>query len=235
MDLTDSYLRFVRSSILSRYQLFETRNAAALLGVTNPEHFLDVLDVLDEFVLYTRDLITAGGSESDLASRLNSAFRTRGWRESRVDTKITLRLQKFPFHEQGEVSGQVSETEVVNEGYKVDNFIGRVALDVEWNAKDGNLDRDLSAYRFLYDSGLIDAAVIITRTSQDLRDLAYRLGIEAGMPDDKAKRILGTTTTTNTMKLLPRIKRGDGGGCPLLVVAITSATWEGVTNKPCFD
>ena len=30
-------------------------------------------------------------------------------------------------------------TETVNEGYKVDNFRDRIALDVEWNAKDGNL------------------------------------------------------------------------------------------------
>ena len=109
----------------------------------------------------------------------------------------------------------------------VDNFLGRIALDVEWNAKDGNLDRDLAAYRFLYDSALIDGAVIITRTQGKLRELGRKLGRESGMTEKKAKRILGTTTTTNTDKLVPRITRGDAGGCPVLVVAICDRTWAG--------
>ena len=70
----------------------------------------------------------------------------------------------------------VRESEVVNEGYKVDNVKGRVALDVEWNAKDGNLDRDVGAYRALYDAGLIDGAVVLARTRDDLRELAQRPG-----------------------------------------------------------
>ena len=72
----------------------------------------------------------------------------------------------------GEHGVTVRESEVVNEGYKVDNVKGRVALDVEWNAKDGNLDRDVGAYRALYDAGLIDGAVVLTRTHDDLRELA---------------------------------------------------------------
>jgi hypothetical protein len=47
--------------------------------------------------------------------------------------------------------------EVYQEGYLVDNFKGRVALDVERNAKDGNLDRDLSAYRAWHEAGGIAA------------------------------------------------------------------------------
>ncbi|MCB4825330.1 hypothetical protein LHA35_26810, partial [Roseicella sp. GB24] len=43
----------------------------------------------------------------------------------------------------------------------VDNFKGRVVLDVEWNAKDGNLDRDLASYRSWYEAGVISAGVII--------------------------------------------------------------------------
>jgi hypothetical protein len=120
----------------------------------------------------------------------------------------------------------VDQSEVFNEGYKVDNVKGRIALDVEWNAKDGNLDRDIGAYRSLYDVGLIDGAVLITRTHEDLRQLAHRLAIEAGLSDDDARRRLGTTTTTNLGKLEPRMTRGDAGGCPLLAVAISPRCWS---------
>lgn len=103
----------------------------------------------------------------------------------------------------------------------------RVALDVEWNAKDGNLDRDMGAYRALYDAGIIDAAVIITRTQEDLRTLASRLAFEAGHSYADASRRLGTTTTTNLVKLEPRMTRGDTGGCPLLAAAISARCWKG--------
>jgi hypothetical protein len=227
VDLTTSYNQAFGPRVLSRYTFFETRNAAKILAATNPARCADVAAVLDAFALRTDDLVTAGRNESALAARLNTAFRQRGWRESRVDTVIRLSLVKNPYRPAGETTRATIETEVVNEGYLVDNFVDRVALDVEWNAKDGNLDRDLGAYRSLYDSGLIDAAVMITRTSDELRALGYRLGVEAGMTPANAKKILGTTTTTNTDKLVPRLQRGDGGGCPILVAAICEATWEG--------
>ncbi|WP_285031916.1 BglII/BstYI family type II restriction endonuclease [Mycolicibacterium sp. lyk4-40-TYG-92] len=225
MDLTDSYARVLPTHIRDRYEFIETRNAAAILAATNPQRFDELLTALDEFQLRTDDLVQPGGQETELAARLNTAFRNKGWREARVDTRIRLELRKMPHKPAGEVHPTLEDTEVFNEGYKVDNFVDRLALDVEWNAKDGNLDRDLSAYRALYDAALIDVAVIITRTQTDLRTLGYRLGIEAGMDDERARRILATTTTTNTEKLRPRMQRGDSGGCPLLAVAICARTW----------
>ena len=70
----------------------------------------------------------------------------------------------MPYRPAGETAVIVTSSLVSNEGYKVDNFKGRVALDLEWNAKDGNLDRDIGAYRALYDAGFIDVGVIVTRT-----------------------------------------------------------------------
>ncbi|BBX85913.1 BglII/BstYI family type II restriction endonuclease [Mycolicibacterium aubagnense] len=226
MDLTDSYTRVLPQHIRDRYEFIETRNAAAILAATNPQRFDELLSALHEFQLRTDDLVQPGGQETELAARLNTAFRNKGWREARVDTRIRLELRKMPHKPAGEAHPTLEDTEVFNEGYKVDNFVDRLALDVEWNAKDGNLDRDLSAYRALYDAALIDVAVIITRTQTDLRTLGYRLGIEAGMDDERARRILATTTTTNTEKLRPRMQRGDSGGCPLLAVAISARTWS---------
>jgi len=227
VDLTSSYADVFSARIQGRYRFFETRNASTILAATHPGRCAEIADVLDEFDLRTSDLVDAGRNESALAARLNAAFRRRGWRESRVDTTIRLVLVRHPYREAGETRKTSEITEVTNEGYLVDNVADRVALDVEWNAKDGNLDRDIGAYRSLYDSGLIDVAVMITRTSDDLRALAQRLGVASGMTPARAKTILGTTTTTNTAKLIPRLQRGDGGGCPILVAAICDATWEG--------
>ncbi len=122
----------------------------------------------------------------------------------------------MPYKAAGEKAPVVLGTEVDSEGYKVDNVKGKIALDVEWNAKDGNLDRDLAAYRALYDVGIITAGVIVTRHYQEIYDLSAKLGRDA----------FGTTTTTTIDKLEPRLTRGDSGGCPVLALAICSQTFE---------
>lgn len=226
MDLTHSYVGAVAESLLHRYEFIEVRNAAAVLAATNPIEFDEVTRVLEWFRLTTADLLTPGGQESALAARLNDRFRSLGWREARVDTLIRLQLKKLPYRPAGETHPVVVDTETANQGYLVDNFKGRIALDVEWNAKDGNLDRDIAAYRSLYDAGLIDGAVMVTRTQSDLRELARGLANDAGWTVAEGKKILGTTTTTNSEKLRPRMGRGDSAGCPLLAVLISARTWE---------
>ncbi|MCL2315542.1 MAG: restriction endonuclease [Actinomycetia bacterium] len=227
MDLTTSYRTAVPVDVLVRYEFVETRNAAGVLKTADPEAYTHVMEVLDKFDLIDDDLILAGGEESGLAKRMNRAFRSRGWREARVDTSITLDRRLMPFREAGETEPVVARSQAESKGYKVDNMRGRIALDLEWNAKDGNLDRDLAAYRALYDFGLIDSAVLITRTQDDLRLLGQRLRREAGMSEADAKKVLSTTTTTNMDKLRDRLKRGDAGGCPVLAVGICRCTWSG--------
>jgi hypothetical protein len=227
VDLTTSYESVLPVDIRDRYDFRETRNAAAVLAATDPAGFDDLVKVLRAFRLMTTDLTEPLNRESEIAARLNKSFRDLGWREARVDTKVLLSLRRMPHANAGEVAVVVADTEVANEGYKVDNMQRRVAIDVEWNAKDGNLDRDLAAYRALYEWALIDVAVIVTRTHHDLRSLATNLRLRAGMPPKDARKMLSTTTTTNMLKLEPRLSRGDGGGgCPTLAVAISARAWE---------
>jgi len=224
VDLTASYVDHFPDDLRARYDFVEVRNAAAVLQVTNPAAMADVSSVLERFALQPDDLLVAGGNESALAARLNQHFRELGWREGQVDTEITLLLRLLPYRPAGEVEARVVETTTKNPGYLVDNVRDRVALDVEWNAKDGNLDRDLGAYRALYDAGLIDGAIMITRTQDDLRTLGRTLALAAGWTAEAARRILNTTTTTNVEKLRPRLTRGAAGGCPVLGVLICSRT-----------
>src|SRR5258707_1925639 len=217
MDLTDSYLQMFPEDVLGRYDMREVRNASAVVANTNPTEFRELVTVLRYFALTKEDILRPGKNEGQIAKRLNRAFRDAGWREGRYGTKITSLLRWMRYKPSGEKRATVVETEVLNEGYKVDNVKGEVALDVEWNAKDGNLDRDVSAYRALYEAGIVAAGVVLTRTMSDLREL----GRELGRP-----RFLATTTTTNLGKLEPRLTRGDAGGCPLLAIAITARCYQ---------
>lgn len=232
MDLTYSYDRVLPDVVRSRYVVRETRQAAAILQATNPELFSEMVSALNEFEIVGNDLLTAGGQETQLARRFNGSFRGRGWREARVDTEIELRLRIMPYKPAGETDAKLITTPVSNKGYKVDNFKGRVALDLEWNAKDGNLDRDIGAYRALYDAGFIDVGVIVTRTQDELHAFATRLRLAAGMSEIDAKKMLATTTTTNLEKLVPRLTRGDAGGCPILAIAISSNAYENAPTPP---
>lgn len=251
MELTESFARIVPRDVLARYEWREVRNAAAVLEATNPDRWRDVIEVLESFSLEARDLLLPGGNEGTVPKKLNSAFRRLGWREARVDSLLETTLVVFPWSGAGEKKVErFTSTPTEYEGYKADWFLDRVAGDVEYNAKDGNLDRDFASYRSLYETGFIDGAVLITRTQDDLRALeqslvdefstadsasaAAALGTTSGMISTIARRLEGTsalrldtTTSTNLPKAEHRLRRGDGGGCPILVVAISEATWDG--------
>lgn len=212
MRLTESYTRVFPQSILDRYDFREVRDAAAILANTSPDEFEEIVEVLDAFWLTNDDFLVPGGRKGAVAVRLDEAFRQRGWREGRHDTTIVSELRLLPYRAAGEKEPEVVTNQVVSVGYQIDNVKAGVALDVEWNAKDGNLDRDIGAFRAFYDAGVISAGVILTRTTADLRALGQRLGRDP----------LGTTTTTNIEKLEPRMTRGDAGGCPVLAIAITA-------------
>jgi Restriction endonuclease BglII len=212
MDLTDSFQRVFPPAILDRYAIRETRDAAAVIQNTNPDEFKEIVEVLSAFTLTKEDILQPGGAKGLVATRLDGEFRELGWREGRYDRSIISKLRLMPYRKAGERKAQEHETEVRSEGYKVDNVKGKIALDVEWHAKDGNLDRDVGAYRALYEVGIIAAGVVVTRSYQEIRDLALKLGRDA----------FKTTTTTTLDKLEPRMTRGDAGGCPMLALGITS-------------
>src|SRR5699024_2308674 len=169
MELTSSYERVIPADVLKRFDFHEVRNAAAVLEAAHPELLESILRVLRGWHLTDSDIILQGGNKSTIAADLDRAFRWEGWREARVDTQMKLRLKLFPYREAGETKSELKETSSESVGYKVDNMRSGAALDVEWNGKDGNFGRDLSAYRVLYSEALIDVAVIITRLHEPLR------------------------------------------------------------------
>lgn len=215
-------------AIRARWSFLETSSAAAVLRAVCTEEWRDITEVLSEFSLDPVQWLKSGGNRGDIARRIDGLFSARGWREIRID----LSTQGILLSKVGDVVERLPPVE--QEGYLVDNFKGRVALDVEWNAKDGNLDRDLSAYRAWHEAGVISAAVLITQDRQALKALAERLwaDYQETLPEELRKAKLpidlATSTTTNLEKAALRVRRGVMGTCPLLVVAATQATWNGM-------
>jgi hypothetical protein len=108
-----------------------------------------------------------------------------------------------------------------------------VVLDVEWNAKDGNLDRDLASYRSWHEAGVISAGVLITKDRLSLLALArtlwsdHQLTLQESARTKKLPIDLETSNTTTFDKAQMRVRRGVMGTYPLLVVAASEKTWDG--------
>jgi len=219
-----------------RYDIIETRNAAAMFAASNLELLNEVAVVLDGFSLDVERIVRGGGSKHLISAELDEAFRVSGWREAKFRQRLTTELVLNPFRPAGEISKMTRTSESEYEGHQIDNVKGRVGLDVEWNPKDGNLDRDFSNFRNLYGAGVLDLGILIVRREEGMRRLwaetiarAKEMNNASFVSDAWAKRLektpadpLGTTTTSNFEKLVTRVKRGDGGGCPILAIAITT-------------
>lgn len=235
---TYTYRDVFPEDVRSKYTFMETGSAARIAESVCPAEAADIADVLKAFVLTSRLLLTKGGNRGPIPILLDGAFASRGWKEARVD--LYKRAFMFPGQNQPTVADDplgpraakhlVSET--YQQGYSVDNVKGRVALDVEWNPKDGNLDRDFSAYRAWHNEGLIDVAVLITRMHEETRaiaDRAWKDFVEAEPSFASWEQTVNyrTTTTANFEKARERVLRGDLGTCPILVVGIGEKTWDG--------
>ncbi|MGD9662323.1 MAG: BglII/BstYI family type II restriction endonuclease [Porticoccaceae bacterium] len=230
---TETYLNddILPASIRDRWELMETGSACAVLKAVCPNEWEEIKTVLDSFQLKAPEWLRAGGNRGDIAKIIDSMFEGQGWKETRID----IRTQGILINKDGSERERL-ET-VYQEGYLVDNFKGRVVVDVEWNAKDGNLDRDLSAYRSWHEAGVIVAAVMITQNRETLKALATRLwdDYQSTLPEAERTRKLpidlSTSTTTNLTKAALRVRRGVMGTCPVLIVAASESTWDGQPYK----
>lgn len=106
-------LGFIPQSILEKFDVFDWRNALAILKNVHPVEFADVIQVLTEFEIKWSILTQKGRNKTEIATLLDSNLYNRGWIEKEFDTKILV--DNIPL-------------EVPT--HKVDCFKGRVALEV---------------------------------------------------------------------------------------------------------
>jgi hypothetical protein len=180
------------------YEVHEWKHATAILKNDFPDEWDDILSVLTSFQLKRSWLEAGGGSKSQISKRIDGELYKRGWVEKSFQTQIV-----------------VDEMVMESPTHKVDCFKNHVAIEIEWNNKDPFYDRDLNNFRLLFDLRAISVGVIITRCDE-LQEIVKTLG-------------RGTSfgaSTTHMSKLIPRIEGGGGGGCPIVVLGITSKLYE---------
>lgn len=181
------------TAVRERYEIFDWRNAIAILGSVHADDFTEVLDVLSRFELRHSNVAAGGGNKSNIAKFIDGELEKVGWVEKGFETEIVVdgRREPVPTH-------------------KVDCFKGRIALEVEWNNKDPFFDRDLNNFRLLYDLRVIDVGIVVTRAT----------ALEATLRGAGRATTTYGKATTHTEKLLPKILGGGAGGCPVLVFGI---------------
>jgi hypothetical protein len=186
------------ADILDLYECHQWKHAAAILATDFPKELDEIIEVLREVKLYKSFMTGRGGGKGKYAQAVDKAFQKRGWAPKRFDTAIV-----------------VDEHELASPTHEVDCFKNRIALELEWSNKDPFYDRDLNNFRLLFELRVISVGIIITK-SDELAGLMYDLGVWGKY---------GTTTTWMS-KLLPRVRGGGGGGCPLLVFGIRKKIYE---------
>lgn len=207
-DHKDEIMRFIPEEILSLYDLYSYRHAAAILSSSHPDELSEVLNALLNFHLTKEMLLKSGGNESEIPKMFNSLLRPQGWFETKIHGNLIV-VQEVKKPDSTPVKYEFTRENFID-GHKIDYVKREVAFDLEWNSKDQTFDRDLYAMRTFYECGLISAGILVTR-SEKLNPVFSELGIKAKYG----------ASTTWTGKLIPRLDTGRNGGCPILVFAIT--------------
>jgi hypothetical protein len=238
MQETRTYLEVLPQDILDRYQVMETGSAAKIIQAVCGDELSDIISVMRSFTLTSRLMLTPGGNRGPIPITFDGMLAELGWMEARVD--MEKKTYFFPGHSasiSAEHEPEKYEENLISRtyqrGYSIDNVKGRLAVDVEWNPKDGNLDRDFSAYRAWFDEGIIVAAILITRLHDSTKELTRSIWQNyitehPQHANDRQPVDLSTTTTANYEKAIQRIIRGDLGTCPILVFGVGENAWDGV-------
>ncbi len=174
------------------YEVHDYRHAAAILACEFPDECQEVFTALHSFRFTKDQILKSGGNESEIPKAFSTLLRPLGWKEGRLKAKFML-----------------DDEEVTSDTHKIDYIKNKIALDLEWNSKDQTFDRDLYAFRAFFDYHRISLGILVTR-SQELDSLFKQLGI--------LKKY--GASTTHLGKLLPRLRAGRSGGCPVLVFGI---------------
>ena len=200
----------IPGGVYPKYEWHNFNNALEILFQANNPEYLELMEALDDFSISIEDILVGGGNESQIPKKISYCLRPRGWKEVRISGDLLVKL-KYRNTKQEE---EFTITDYID-GHNIDYVKNKIAFDMEWNSKDQTFDRDLYAFRTFYECGVIECAVIMTR-SASLNPVFAKLGI---------KKKYGASTTWMG-KLIPRIHARRHGGCPILVVGITPNTIE---------
>lgn len=211
-----------------KYEIKSFRNAANLLFAAHTEEVSQLFSILNKFEIQMEDILKKGGNKSQVAKKLEERLHPLGWNETRISGHLVVRKRSKALNTRSRSPKflKVDESSVLEnflDGHQIDFVKDRVAFDLEWNSKDQTFDRDLYAMRAFYDCGIIDAGIILTRSTE-----------LTGMFADIASRIDGVksfkdkygASTTWMGKLDYRINAGRAGGCPILALGFRESVFS---------
>lgn len=203
--------------LLAKYEFHNFGHAIEILTQACKNEWNDLLECLKKLTIPRREILEAGGNESQIPKRFDDLLYPKGWREVRITGDLLIKL--FPRKSalrRGAFADTPNDEKLIKgyiDGHNIDFTKGKVAFDLEWNSKDQTFDRDLLAMRTYFDCGLIDVGVIVTR-AEELNDIFRECGVMAKYG----------ASTTWMGKLTYRLKARRNGGCPILAIGI---------RKPC--
>lgn len=199
------------NDIMEKYEIYSYYHAAEILANAYPNEFNELIESLRNVRISIEDILQAGGNESPIPPKFKNVLFPKGWAETRVHGDLHLTLD----YRSGAEGRETLVLEDYVNGYNIDFFKNKIALDTEWNSKDQTFDRDLMAMRTYYEFDIIAAGVIITRGT-DLKTFPRHYGLGK----------YGASTTWMG-KLLYRLDSRRSGGCPILAIGITSRCIDG--------
>jgi hypothetical protein len=192
-------INLLPEEIRDSYQIEEKHHACAILKTDYPNQWKDLIQVLRDFRLKRSDILAPGGRKSPISNSIDGLFYDRGWVEKSFDIRVTA-----------------DGADTLAPTHHVDYYKNRVAIETEWNNKDPFFDRDLNAFRLLFDLNVLSVGVIITR-ADELQELFIEVG----------KKTAAGQSTTHMSKLIPKMNNSGSGGCPVLAFGITKKKYDG--------
>lgn len=218
--------KYIRSSLLERYEFFSYGHAIEILNEAYPEEWGEIQDCLERFRISVKDLKTAGGNESPMPKKIDELLYPNGWREIRITGDLLVKMYPRKANQRGRFSEKPFDEKIITgyiDGHNIDFVKNKVAFDLEWNSKDQTFDRDLLSMRTYFDCGLISVGIIVTR-AEELNDIFKVVN------DDTGKSLIKKygASTTWMGKLIYRLESRRNGGCPILAIGIKKACVEDI-------
>lgn len=218
--------KYIRSSLLERYEFFSYGHAIEILNEAYPEEWGEIQDCLERFRISVKDLKTAGGNESPMPKKFDELLYPNGWREIRITGDLLVKMYPRKANQRGRFSEKPFDEKIITgyiDGHNIDFVKNKVAFDLEWNSKDQTFDRDLLSMRTYFDCGLISVGIIVTR-AEELNDIFKVVN------DDTGKSLIKNygASTTWMGKLIYRLESRRNGGCPILAIGIKKACIEDI-------
>ena len=218
--------KYIRSSLLERYEFFSYGHAIEILNEAYPEEWGEIQDCLERFRISVKDLKTAGGNESPMPEKFDELLYPNGWREIKITGYLLVKMYPRKANQRGRFSEKPFDEKIITgyiDGHNIDFVKNKVAFDLEWNSKDQTFDRDLLSMRTYFDCGLISVGIIVTR-AEELNDIFKVVN------DDTGKSLIKKygASTTWMGKLIYRLESRRNGGCPILAIGIKKACVEDI-------